>query len=68
MASEIQRIRRKDAVQMKHHVLSGKDANLVINVLTEIRWFVDSSCIHEDTTVWLFQKFLNGPILPAIKA
>lgn len=61
-------MREKVAVQLKRQEVSGGGSISVVNVLTEFKRACESSRIHENTDIWLFQEFLNAPALPAIKA
>lgn len=50
ITSEMQKVHKKVAVQMKDQALNGKDSIYVINVLTELKQAYESSRIHEDAT------------------
>lgn len=67
VASEIRKMRRKVAVQMKSQAYNGKASRSRTNILTEFKCACDSSCIHEGSAVWLFQTFVNCHALVAIK-
>lgn len=66
--SEMQKIRKKVAMQMKDQVFSGKDLISAINYLTEFKRECDSSRIPERAAVWLFRDFINERALAANEA
>lgn len=67
VASEIQKMHRKVAVQVKEQAFNSKESISVKNFSTKFRLACDSSRCYEDAAVWHFREFMNGPALPAIK-
>lgn len=51
MASEVQKMRKKIAVQMKDKALNGQDSISLSNFLTEFKTVCDSTRIHEGAAV-----------------
>lgn len=52
---------------MKDQALYGKYSIYIISFFTEFKRACESSRIHEDSAFWLFQEFMTGPTLLAIK-
>lgn len=68
MTSEIQKRRKKVAVQMRDEAFNGKDYNTAIDFLAKFKRACDSSFIHGCAAIELFRELMNSPALDTLMA
>lgn len=68
VASELQKIRKKAAVQIKDQPFNEKDSILMRNFSAKLRRARNSSGIQKRDSVWLYREYWNGSAIVTIKA